>query len=192
MNSRIMDTRRQSRYNPSMFSAKPLPGLPAYGPPALSFPEANAFREGYVVEFTSEHGESWVGNFACFDGFGISSVHSELGANAIVVVAGGTGYIVDAESKALVRELGFDIKHIWFDERTRAMIIGNGLWFESFSANKIFWQSRRLSWDGVRILGMNESTVTSRPSGSCTRVISICLSSIFIFNLLIDLGVDGH
>lgn len=143
-----------------MPTAEPLPGLPVYGPPAISFPRPDAFSEGYVVEFTTDGGDTWVGNFAKFDDSGLCSLHSDLEPPAVVVVAGSVGYIVYAEEQRLVREIGFGIKHIWFDENVQAMIVTNGLWFEAFTANRTLWRSRRFSWDGIRNLGRDALTVT--------------------------------
>lgn len=135
-----------------MFAARPLPGLPPYGPRALSFPRSDAFSEGFVVEFTNEAGEVWVGNFRKFLDGRETSIRTELGIHAVVVVAGGFGYVIDAEERRLVREIGMDIEHIWFDENLQAMIVSNGLWFEAFDAGKVAWRSRRFSWDGIRAL----------------------------------------
>lgn len=145
-----------------MFVARPLPGLPPYGPRAQSFPRADAFREGFVVEFVGNGGERWVGNFARFWDGGETSVHTELGCRAVVVVAGGSGYLVDAEARRLVREIGSDIKHIWFDRDLRAMIVSNGLWFEAFDAENFGWRSRRFSWDGIRNLKQSGRTLTGK------------------------------
>jgi hypothetical protein len=143
-----------------MLAARPLPGLPPYGPPALSFPDSDAFREGFVVEFTTSSGEMWTGNFAGFDAGGTNSIHSELGPNAVVIVAGSAGYIVDAERRHLIREMGIGITHLWFENDLQAMIVTNGLWFEAFTADRMLWRSRRFSWDGIRKLERDALTVT--------------------------------
>lgn len=134
-----------------MFNARSLPGLPAYGPPALSFPKPNAFREGFVVEFVTDAGEAWVGNFAPYTQ-SVGSVHTELGPSSVLINAGGAGYTVDVNEKRLVRDVGFDLRHVWFDADQHAMIVSNGLWFEAFNASRMLWRSRRLSWDGFQNL----------------------------------------
>ena len=126
-----------------------LPGLPPYGPPALHFPRPDAFREGLVVEFLTEAGERWVGNFATSMS-GRTAVHTELGARAVVVVASGAGYIVDVALRRLVRALAANVQEIWFEMSLGAMIISNGLWFEVFDTTSVRWRSRRISWDGMR------------------------------------------
>lgn len=133
-----------------MFTAHPLPGLPPYGPPAFSFPKPDAFREGFVVEFAGPDGASWIGNFAQGWMSGQNAVLCELGSTAIVVVAGGAGYIVDANEKRLVREMTSGIQYICFVAGIRAVVVSNGLWLEAFNAYQAIWRSRRFSWDGIR------------------------------------------
>lgn len=135
-----------------MVAAKELAGLPTYGPRALSFPDPGAFREGLVIEFATDDGGAWVGNFARFDENGLDAILLELGAHSAVIVAGSAGYIMDVRERRMVREMSFGIEHVWFDKCLQAMIVTNGLWFEAFTANQTLWRSRRLSWDGVRKL----------------------------------------
>ena len=129
-------------------SARILPGLPAYGDPAISFPKPNAFREGLVVEFDNGDHE-WVGNFASGWRPDISSLHTELGAQAVVVVASGQGYVVNAVQRTLLQEFG-DVADIWFESEISAMIVSNDLWFHAFNAQRTIWTTRRISWDGMR------------------------------------------
>jgi hypothetical protein len=75
-------------------------------------------------------------------------------------VAGGSGYLVDTETRRLIREIGFDIQHIWFNDDLEAMIVSNGLWFEAFNAKKVIWRSRRFSWDGIRKLEQSGEALT--------------------------------
>jgi len=142
-----------------MFAAKALPGLLAYGPPAYSFPDPDAFREGFVVEFKLDHGGSWIGNFANGLAGGRSAIHSDLGARAILVVASGAGYIVDATERR-VRELPIEIQHMWFVTELQALVVTNGLWIEAFNADELIWRSRRFSWDGVRHVARSNMAVT--------------------------------
>jgi hypothetical protein len=133
-----------------MLMTRVLPGLPAYGPPALSFPKPNAFREGLIVEFINAKGEAWVANFAKFSPDGLSAVYSEFGPRAVCVVAGGAGYIVDSDERKLTREIGGPIDQCWYQPELHAMVFSNGLRFESFDGHRTLWQSPRVSWDGIR------------------------------------------
>lgn len=142
-----------------MFKAEPQDGLPPYGPRALAFPDASAFREGYVVKFTTDSGETWVGNFATWDKQGLSAVHLELGPRAVFVVAGSIGYMVDIKTK-LVREVGIGIAHSWFEDGLQAIVISDGLSFEAFNEDRLLWESRRFSFDGIRNLQRHDLSVT--------------------------------
>lgn len=131
-----------------MFTTRILAGLPAYGPPAISFPQPNAFREGLVVEFTMNADDRWVGNFSEGWRKRPNAVQAELDERSVVVVAGGAGYFLDAEARQLIRE--FDVEDLWYLDSQRMFLVTNGLWFEAFDANGVHWQSRRISWDGMR------------------------------------------
>jgi hypothetical protein len=135
-----------------MIAARSLDGLPPYGPHAIAFPKGNAFREGYVVEFTTSETDTWVGNFAKFDECGLCSVHVELGERATIVVAGGVGYIIDTIERSLICDIGFDIHDIWYEPAIEAIIVTNGLWFEAYTAKGSLWRTERISWDGFRNL----------------------------------------
>jgi hypothetical protein len=115
----------------------------------MSFPRPDAFSEGFVVEFQTNAGATWVGNFAKWSETE-SSIHTELGDTAVVIAAGGAGYIVDPEKRVVVREIGFDIQQVWFVPELNAIVVSNGLWFEAFDRHHRLWRSRRLSWDGTR------------------------------------------
>ena len=131
-----------------MLITRTLAGLPAYGPPAISFPKPNAFREGFVVEFTTNEGERWIGNFSEGWRKRPNSVHAEPDGRSVVVVAGGIGYFVNVEARQLISE--FDVADLWYLDRQRLFLVTNGLWFETFEVNGVHWQSRRISWDGMR------------------------------------------
>lgn len=144
--------------NGAMLDARILPGLPPYGELAISFPVANAFREGMVVEFRSED-VSWVGNFAP-RWHPETSVHLDLGERAVVVIAGGAGYVVDALQRTLVRAIQMDVVRIWFEPNLGAMVVSNDLWFAAFNDRHVLWRCPRLSWDGMRDVECAEGQVT--------------------------------
>jgi hypothetical protein len=124
------------------------PGLPPYGPPAISFPKADAFSEGYVVSFLTKGGERWTGNFA--RGLGkLNTVRDELGPEFVVVVSNGTAYLVDVEAKQ-ASEISWPVDYIEFVSSQRIMVVGNGLWFDAFGTSGMLWRTRRISWDGMR------------------------------------------
>jgi hypothetical protein len=127
-----------------------LDGLPVYGPMAEPFSATGqgTHREGLSVRFSPPTG-SWVGNFQR----GLTSldeVFAHPNGRHVVVVAGGTAYIVDADGHSLVAHFGAQIEQIVLVPATGFVLLGNGLWFEALGPAGTAWRSRRISWDGMR------------------------------------------
>lgn len=125
-------------------------GLPPYGPSALCFPDPDAFSEGFVVTFTTSTGERWTGNFARGHG-SLDAVRDELGPRSTIIIAGGTAYRMDIESKT-ASEVTWLADYIEYVAGHNVIIIGNGLWFDALGPSGVIWRSRRISWDGMRSL----------------------------------------
>jgi hypothetical protein len=128
-----------------------LPGLPGTGPLPLQFSASGTgtHREGYVVEFTTGSGQSWVGNFQP----GITSLYAvfeEPTTGDVTVIAGGQAYVVMPAAGRLKREYGGGIEKVSPLPELNAVLISNGLWFELCRGAEELWCSRRLSWDGMR------------------------------------------
>ncbi len=132
-----------------------LDGLPAYGPAAQPF-SATGFgthSEGVVVKFLATSGE-WMGNFQR----GMSScdeVFQHPDGRHLVVVAGGTAYVVDPEARLLARHFGAQIEHVIPIPGEPLVLLSNGLWLEALDARGTAWRSRRISWDGFRGLALD-------------------------------------
>jgi hypothetical protein len=139
-----------------------LPGLPAYGPLAEPFSPTGQgkHREGLVVRFTSETGESWAGNFQRDLG-GIDRIVDHPNGSAIIVIAGGQGYIVDPTSRKC---LGYLIKSLFVVAELNSIVLGNNLEFEAICATGFLWRSRRVSWDEMRNLSISDLTLTGEAS----------------------------
>ena len=136
-----------------------LDGLPTYGPMVEPFPATGRekHREGLVVRFMLPTG-SWVGNFQR----GLSSldeVFAHPDGQHLVVVAGGTAYVLDAEGHNVVARFGDDIKQIVLVPESDFVVLGNGLWFEALGPTGTVWRSRRISWDGMRNVALTHGTL---------------------------------
>ncbi|RZJ67611.1 MAG: hypothetical protein EOO50_04850 [Flavobacterium sp.] len=83
-----------------------LKGLPAYGDLYVSIPQNGykEFSEGFVIEFLAQNGH-WVGNFQ----LGSSNLKfvAQLDENEMLVIADGTVYLVDVNSKRELLHFGF-------------------------------------------------------------------------------------
>ena len=109
-------------------------------------------REGLVVRFYPST-DSWVGNFQR----GLTSldeVFCHPDGRHVVVVAGGTAYVVDAEDHRLVAHFGAQIEQIVLVPASGFVLLGNGLWFEAIGPTGTAWRSRRISWDGMRSISL--------------------------------------
>lgn len=134
-----------------IFAWEVLEGLPPYGDPALPFSATGLgnHREGLVVRFSSPDSLSWTGNFQ--RGYGeCETVVRHPNGRDVVVVAGGSAYVVDPAEKKVLRHFGADLQFAADVSSVDALVLGNGLWFESLTANGEGWRTRRISWDGIR------------------------------------------
>jgi hypothetical protein len=136
-----------------------LDGLPAYGPMAEPFSATGqgTHREGLVVRFVLPTG-SWVGNFQ--RGFSsLDEVFAHPDGRHVVVVAGGTAYVLDAEGHNLVAHFEAGIEQILLVPESGFVLLGNGLWFEALGPTGTVWRSQRISWDGMRNVSLAGTVV---------------------------------
>ena len=148
-----------------------LPGLPCYGPSALPFPEngQGSFSEGLVVKFSPANKEAWVGNFQralTQPDF----VLEHPNQRHMIVIAGALGYIVDPETAKLTHQLSGFIKHVIPVPDLGAVVLGDDLQFESFSAEGLWWRSGRMSWDGFRKIVKSGTILTGESYSAIDQV----------------------
>ena len=132
-----------------------LPGLPPYGPPALNFSATGhgTHTEGYVVRFESENGESWVGNFKSrFLSFCNVSQHPD--GEKVVVVAGGTAYVISPRTRECLQTFGAQIEWTGWLLTEGLLLFASLTDVLALDKDGIRWRSRRISWDGLRKLSV--------------------------------------
>lgn len=134
-------------------------GLPAYGPMPIPFSptEQGSHQEGLVVRFFTATG-SWVGNFQR-GSTSLDEVFAHPDGQHVMVVAGGTAYIVDREGQRLVAHLETEIEQVVNVLELGVVLLGNGLWFEALGSTGQAWRSRRISWDGMRNISLDGTVV---------------------------------
>lgn len=130
--------------------ARKMPGLPPYGGEVKSFPQPDAFREGLVVEFTPHGAGRWIGNFA-LGPKPLEAVHNELGEAAVLLLAGGDVYVVDAQEQRVVRDFS-GVSDVRFETDLGLFLITDDLMVTALDASGVRWRSRRVSWDGITSL----------------------------------------
>lgn len=128
-----------------------LPGLPPYGPMALSFTHLGAreHREGLVVRFYPAASEPWVGNFiggetAC------NIVVDHPNQADVIVVAKGEGSIVDLDNRTIREIIAVDIEEVI---PLGSIVLFRGMvGFMAIKTDGSGWCSPRISWDSLRII----------------------------------------
>jgi hypothetical protein len=148
-----------------------LPGLPPYGPRALSFPENGRgfFSEGLVVQFLPSGREAWIGNFQR-GSTGPDTVLEHPDQQHILVVSGGVGYIVDPETATLTHQLSGLIKQVIPAPDLGAIVLGDDMKFEAVRADGLWWQSGRISWDGFRKIVKSGTILTGESYSTLDQV----------------------
>ena len=126
-------------------------GLPTSGPLATPFPPqwGEGGREGKVVEFTTGTG-TWTGNFRPGGGgMDLAAVHPD--ARHAVVVANGDLWVVDPEERTGV-VLSTMVDAALPVEGPDGWVFRTFLALVRLGPQGLMWQTRRLSWDGIRDL----------------------------------------
>jgi hypothetical protein len=137
-----------------------LPGLPPYGPMAVSFTihGAREHREGLVVRFYPRMSEPWIGNFlggmtAC------TVVLDHPNETDVIVVAQGMACVVDPENRIICHNIACDIEQI-IPVPPLGSIVFRGLTsFTAVNADGSEWRSPRVSWDGFRNIEVHETEI---------------------------------
>jgi hypothetical protein len=135
-----------------------LPGLPPYGPMAVSFSKngVREHREGLVVRFYPTSAEPWVGNFiggmtAC------NIVLDHPNQTCVIVVAQGEACIVDPERRAILDRMSADIKQVISLPSLGSVVFQHLTDFSAMKADNSSWRSTRISWDGFRSVTVRET-----------------------------------
>jgi hypothetical protein len=134
-----------------------LPGLPPYGPPAISFTKngPREQREGLVVRFYPKGAKPWVGNFV--GGMTACTIALDHPNNTdVIVVARGEACIVDPDSQTIRASITADVKNVFPVPALELVLLEGIVDFQAIKADNTGWRSNRISWDGfrnVQILG---------------------------------------
>jgi hypothetical protein len=126
-----------------------LAGLPPHVPSLVQFSAGGSgtHREGFVVQFGDGAGV-WVGNFQRgVTGFDLALVHPD--GESVIVVAGGQGYVIDPSSRQLTETFGVDVTGM-IQSGAEQLVFSRFTDLEAFGRDGARWRTRRLSWDGLR------------------------------------------
>jgi hypothetical protein len=118
-----------------------LAGLPATGPYPEQFSSdgRGTHQEGVVVRVSPPNGTPWIGNFQR-GGSGFSGAFPHPDGVSLIVIAGGEGYVVDPETRALRSVLAGSYAGAWLWAQQRLLLLDHsGVCFEAVGAEGTRW-----------------------------------------------------
>lgn len=138
-----------------------LPGLPPYGPPAISLTERGEreFREGLVVRFYPKGSDPWVGNFlgGMVD---YTTVLDHPNGTDVIVVAWGNTCIIDPEHHAIRDCIASDTGRAIAVPALGLVVFQGLVDFSAVRSDNLRWISPRISWDSFRNISVQETKLT--------------------------------
>ena len=103
------------------------------------------------MRFLTGTDAEWVGNFQRgFCSYDCAVAHPD-GEN-VLIIAGGNAYVINPRVQSVTQSFGGQIESC--TPAAQGLLLANGLWVELINSQGHAWRSRRLAWDGLRILGV--------------------------------------
>lgn len=129
---------------------------------AIPFPANNlGFSEGFIVRFRSLSTEVWTGNFRCGDNH-YRTVHLHPDGKRIIVVAGGSDYLVNLETKSLEGHTSDNISFSCEVPNLKIIVFGDHIRFWAEGKDGRRWTTPRLSWDGFEEISIVKEYLMGR------------------------------
>lgn len=104
-----------------------------------------------MIRFLAGTREAWVGNFqrglCSFD-----QVVAFPDGQHVLVIAGGSAYLVHPATKSIIASLGGQVESCTPTPDARGFVLSDLTDIELVNGSGLVWRSRRLAWDGVRVL----------------------------------------
>ena len=145
--------------NTEMSTYEILEGLPPYGPIAEDC--GGGHSEGFVIRFRPASGDDWVGNFGGGMG-GLDTVMTHPDGIHYIVLAAGKPFVVNPETKEYEEGPGWGIKLVLNLQEPQRVILGNDICFYAVGMEGLLWETRRISWDGMRDIELKDGRITGQ------------------------------
>lgn len=127
------------------------------------YPEVceNSGHDGVMIKVSPREQNTWRGLFAFARGeaASVSGVFSTPNENQICVVARGNGFFVDAESPTLWTELDQLVTDVRPCPHHEIIIFAGLTDITAYDEKGLRWTTDRISFDGLRIVGIGQNTL---------------------------------
>ena len=137
-----------------------LDSLPVYGPMYIPVTKSDVpfYSEGFAVRFFPTDGTAWVANFQ--PGWTDLKLVIELNDSSILlVIAYGTCYMMNPDQTNPIAAFGVTYLQVFITEAGR-IILQDQTDLTIVEPNGTYWDTERISWDGLEEVELQGSTVT--------------------------------
>lgn len=148
---------------PHRFACEVLNELPGGPAPRHYFPRDQvAGQDGVILRVRPESAEEWIGTFAFgkLGKAGVTGVLSMPAPEKLCVVARGAGYVVTAANPDVwetVRAIPIiDVRSL---PGAGLVVFANYTELLAFDKEGVKWRTKRLAWDGLKILAVGDQTI---------------------------------
>ncbi|MCC4213477.1 hypothetical protein [Leeuwenhoekiella parthenopeia] len=134
--------------------------LPPYGPMYIPVTRDGEgyYREGFVVKFYRNNGQSWVANFEPGHSK-LSKVYDLPETNFVVIIAGGIGYLMHIDHEKPNAIFGDSIDDA-FQAPDHSVICIDQIGVTIIDKNAEIWTSERIFWDGYKDLKVQNDIIS--------------------------------
>jgi hypothetical protein len=136
-----------------------LGSLPTYGPLPISVTENNEsyFSEGLPVRFFKSDNTNWVAYFK--PGWtGYNDVFEFENQSNLIVIAGGTLYIMNPENEKPIKVFGVGFERS-FKNNFGQIVLQNQVDLTIIEKDGSYWTTERISYDGIKNLKVDDNIV---------------------------------
>jgi hypothetical protein len=109
-----------------------------------------------------------------------SAVFPHADGVSLIVIAGGQAYVIYPAERRLVTVFGGDFDVALTVPALSTLVFGNGVRLEAWDRSGLRWQTRRISWDGMRELRIEDGKIKGEawsPLDDCEYPFSVDLAT---------------
>lgn len=122
-------------------------------------------RDGMMIKFFPDHGESWVGIFAFGDMLpnGNCQAHLGPGPNHLTVLTKGDAYIVAPNNPdSFIQVKSCPVIDAIPVPNRNLMLFHDYTEIVAYNENGLAWETTRISWDGIEIEEVSNNTILGK------------------------------